>query len=78
MTPRAATEQTFLERFFARNRGPLLVSPAILVLVMMNIFPLLWSFGLSFYNYRANRMKEPVFIRPAFDQKQQLVRINCP
>jgi multiple sugar transport system permease protein len=62
MSARAATQQSFLERFFARNRGPLLVSPAILVLVLMNIFPLLWSFGLSFYNYRANRQREPVFI----------------
>ena len=28
----------------------------------MNIFPLLWSFGLSFYRYRANRVKEPEFV----------------
>jgi hypothetical protein len=27
----------------------------------MNIFPLLWSFGLSFFNYRANRMAPPTF-----------------
>ena len=37
------------------RRGPLLVTPAIIVLFLMNIFPLLWSFGLSFFNYRANR-----------------------
>jgi multiple sugar transport system permease protein len=35
--------------------GPLLVAPAIIVLFLMNIFPLMWSFGLSFFNYRANR-----------------------
>ena len=27
----------------------------------MNIFPLLWSFGLSFFNYRANRQRVPKF-----------------
>jgi len=44
------------------NRGPLLVAPAIIVLFLMNIFPLLWSFGLSFFNYRANRLKIPEFV----------------
>jgi len=53
---------TPLERFFANYRGPLLVAPALLVLFLMNIFPLLWSFGLSFYRYRANRLKEPEFV----------------
>ena len=43
------------------RRGPLLVAPAIIVLFLMNIFPLLWSFGLSFYNYRANRQAAPTF-----------------
>lgn len=43
------------------RRGPLLVTPAILILFVMNIFPLLWSFGLSFYNYRANRQGVPEF-----------------
>ena len=28
----------------------------------MNIFPLLWSFGLSFFSYRANRAKPPAFV----------------
>ena len=41
------------------RRGPLLVAPAIIILLVMNIFPLLWSFGLSFFNYRANRLKVP-------------------
>ena len=44
------------------RRGPLLVAPAIAVLFVMNIFPLLWSFGLSFFNYRANRLTEPSFV----------------
>ncbi len=40
---------------WGRYTGGLLVAPAIAVLVMMNIFPLLWSLGLSFFNYRADR-----------------------
>jgi multiple sugar transport system permease protein len=44
------------------RRGPLLVTPAIAMLVVMNIFPLLWSLGLSFFNYRANRLDAPSFI----------------
>jgi multiple sugar transport system permease protein len=43
------------------RRGPLLVTPAIAMLVVMNIFPLLWSLGLSFFNYRANRLDAPTF-----------------
>lgn len=45
-----------------RNRGPLLIAPAIITLFVMNIFPLLWSFGLSFFNYRANRLNVPEFV----------------
>lgn len=45
-----------------KNRGPLLVAPAIITLFVMNIFPLLWSFGLSFFNYRANRLNVPEFV----------------
>lgn len=44
-----------------KRRGALLVAPAITILFVMNIFPLLWSFGLSFFNYRANRLKVPKF-----------------
>ena len=43
------------------RRGPLLVTPAIITLFIVNIFPLLWSFGLSFYEYKANRIAPPVF-----------------
>jgi multiple sugar transport system permease protein len=43
-------------------RGGLLVAPAIALLFIMNIFPLLWSLGLSFFAYRANRMRPPVFV----------------
>jgi multiple sugar transport system permease protein len=38
-----------------RNYGGLLVAPAIAVLFMMNIFPLLWSLGLSFFAYQSNQ-----------------------
>ena len=48
-------------RHTRRYAGGLLVAPALAVLFVMNIFPLLWSFGLSFYNYRANRMAPPTF-----------------
>lgn len=43
------------------RRGPLLVTPALATLFLINILPLLWSFGLSFFNYRANRQKPPKF-----------------
>jgi multiple sugar transport system permease protein len=35
--------------------GGLLVTPAIVVLFVMNIFPLLWSLGLSFFAYQSNQ-----------------------
>ena len=35
------------------RRGPLLIAPAIATLVVVNIFPLLWSYGLSFFSYNA-------------------------
>jgi multiple sugar transport system permease protein len=47
---------------WGRHKGGLLVAPAIALLFIMNIFPLLWSFGLSFFSYRANRMKPPAFV----------------
>ena len=39
----------------ANITAALLVSPAIAVLFVMNIFPLLWSLGLSFFAYQANQ-----------------------
>jgi multiple sugar transport system permease protein len=29
---------------------------------MMNVFPLLWSFGLSFFSYRTNRARAPTWV----------------
>lgn len=67
MTDVAANKRQAKSGLWARitspkNRGPLLVAPAIIVLFVMNIFPLLWSFGLSFFNYRANRLNVPEFV----------------
>lgn len=44
-----------------RRRGAMLVAPAIVLLFVMNIFPLLWSFGLSFFHYKASSAKVPRF-----------------
>jgi multiple sugar transport system permease protein len=54
---------------WGRYKGGLLVAPAIALLFVMNIFPLLWSFGLSFFSYRANRMAPPRFVGLANYQK---------
>ena len=43
------------------RRGALLVTPAIVLLFVMNIFPLMWSFGLSFYHYKASSIRPPRF-----------------
>jgi len=45
-----------------RNTGALLVAPAVALLFVMNIFPLLWSLGLSFFRYRANSIQPPAWI----------------
>ena len=42
-----------------KRRGPLLIAPAIIVLLLVNIVPLMWSLGLSFFKFRANQMKPP-------------------
>lgn len=44
-----------------KRRGALLVAPALTILFVMNIFPLLWSFGLSFFNYKASSQRTPKF-----------------
>src|SRR5437588_848051 len=46
---------TLIANAWGRYTGGLLVTPALALLFMMNVFPLLWSFGLSFFSYRANR-----------------------
>ena len=44
-----------------KRRGPLLIAPAIIILLLVNIVPLMWSLGLSFFKFRANQMKPPSF-----------------
>lgn len=44
-----------------KRRGAILVAPALIILFVMNIFPLLWSFGLSFFNYKASSPRVPSF-----------------
>jgi multiple sugar transport system permease protein len=61
--PAGEQSEGFLAWLMApERRGPLLVAPAIIMLVVMNIFPLLWSLGLSFFSYRANRLTAPDFV----------------
>jgi multiple sugar transport system permease protein len=39
--------------------GAWFVAPALVVLVLMNVLPMLWSFGISFYRFRADRPHTP-------------------
>ena len=60
--PMPRTPAGFLGWIMApQRRGAWLVTPALLTLFLVNIFPLMWSFGLSFFDYKANRAKAPVF-----------------
>lgn len=52
----AMVAATFVVNAYRRHYyGGLLVTPAIAVLFVMNIFPLLWSLGLSFFSYQSNQ-----------------------
>lgn len=44
-----------------KRRGPMLVAPTVILLFVMNIFPLMWSFGLSFFHYKASSIRPPRF-----------------
>jgi multiple sugar transport system permease protein len=57
----AAAAASAVYNAWGRHKGGLLVAPAIALLFIMNIFPLLWSLGLSFFNYRANKAVPPLF-----------------
>jgi multiple sugar transport system permease protein len=57
----AAAAASAVYNAWGRHKGGLLVAPAIALLFIMNIFPLLWSLGLSFFSYRANKAVPPVF-----------------
>jgi multiple sugar transport system permease protein len=60
---------TLVAGAWGRHHGPLLVAPALALLFVMNIFPLMWSFGLSFYHFRANRIAPPEFSGLYYYQK---------
>jgi multiple sugar transport system permease protein len=47
--------------FSPARRGPMLIAPALIMLFVMNIFPLMWSFGLSFFHYKASSIRPPSF-----------------
>jgi multiple sugar transport system permease protein len=52
----AGVAVTFVVHAYRRRYfGGLLVAPAVAVLFVMNIFPLLWSLGLSFFAYQSNQ-----------------------
>ncbi len=54
--------KTFLQWIMdPKRRGAMLITPTIALLFFMNIFPLMWSFGLSFFHYKATSMKPPSF-----------------
>jgi multiple sugar transport system permease protein len=53
---------TLIVNAWGRYTGGLLVTPALTLLFLMNVFPLLWSLGLSFFAYRANRAKAPTWV----------------
>jgi multiple sugar transport system permease protein len=57
----AAAAASAVYNSWGRHKGGLLVAPAIALLFVMNIFPLLWSLGLSFFRYKANVAVPPVF-----------------
>src|SRR5262245_16868412 len=61
LTAAALVAVTAVVNAWGRHHGPLLVTPALALLFLTNIFPLMWSFGLSFFHYRANRAAAPVF-----------------
>ncbi len=45
--------------FASAASGWQLVAPALIVLCVMNLLPILWSLGMSFFRYRADRLHTP-------------------
>jgi multiple sugar transport system permease protein len=46
--------------FASATRGGTLVAPALVLLTLINVVPLLWSIGVSFYRFRADRPHTPM------------------
>jgi multiple sugar transport system permease protein len=53
---------TLIANAWGKYIGGLLVTPALTLLFLMNVFPLVWSFGLSFFSYKANRARAPTWV----------------
>jgi multiple sugar transport system permease protein len=53
---------TLIANAWGKYIGGLLVTPALTLLFLMNVFPLIWSFGLSFFSYKANRARAPTWV----------------
>jgi multiple sugar transport system permease protein len=53
---------TLIANAWGKHIGGLLVTPALALLFLMNVFPLVWSFGLSFFSYKANRARAPTWV----------------
>ncbi len=45
--------------FADSTRGWQLIAPAMVVLCLMNLVPILWSIGMGFFRYRADRLRTP-------------------
>ena len=59
MTGQGAMVRTGMSDLTIRN---LFIIPTIAFLILINVFPLLWSLFLSFHEWRANSAAEPVFV----------------
>src|SRR6202042_3642461 len=53
---------TLIANAWGKYIGGLLVTPALALLFLMNVFPLVWSVGLSFFSYKANRARAPTWV----------------
>jgi multiple sugar transport system permease protein len=55
----AAARKTAAGTFDSATRGWQLVAPALVVLCLMDLLPILWSIGMGFFRYRADRLRTP-------------------
>ncbi|MCL6591503.1 MAG: sugar ABC transporter permease [Firmicutes bacterium] len=62
ITQRVRSFQRRLNRLSEQSFAYLLLSPTIIILVLLGVFPVLYSFGLSFFKYRLNVARPPVFV----------------
>ncbi len=59
-TPRQSPWRGTVRGLSDRAIAWLFITPTILLLLAINIFPLIWTIYLSFTNYRANRPNAPM------------------